>query len=153
MSGRENALAALATVLGTAFSGTGVTWLGRNQATPEPQDVAVSDPAALVAALRDGDAQEPQPLLGDPPLFDHVQTPVLEIVAVHPDAARRACAMDAALCAAAAALVADVTLGGKCAFVQAHPPDLSNIGDTDAPFGTGAEVPIDLLFTTNSPIG
>lgn len=157
---REAALLALDSLLKAALEGMQppVIYLTRNAGiehkieADDGDDITVSGPARVFAGLKDGDASEPDPLLGGE-IYDHVQEPVLELAALHPDADKRDAALDAALIAIAAATAADPVLGGACNFYQASPPDFSNIGEANAPMGKAAEVGFSILFTSESPLG
>lgn len=154
-TGRETALNGLQAKISAALATTALDFVlqDRNQELAVTTDIAVDDPAKVVGVLKDGDAAEPDAMLGDPPLWDHVQTAKLEMAAFHPDADKRNAALDTAVQTFATAFNADPTLGGACNLVNPHPPDFSNVGDADAPFGKAAEIDIDLLFTTDSQLG
>lgn len=157
---RETALLALDTLLKAALESLDppVIYLIRNAGIEhkieagDGDDVTVSGPARVFAGLQDGDAGDPDPLLGGN-IYDHVQEPVLELAALHPDADKRDAALDAALAAIAAATAADPVLGGACNFYQAGPPVFSTIGEANAPMGKAAEVSFNVLFTAESPLG
>lgn len=155
MTARETALVALQTLIQQALEplADDVVLKPRNTPLAERLDVAAGDDSKSVGCLIDGDAQEPTPLLGDPAIYDHVQAAVFELITVHPDSAARDAGMDQALSAVAAALLADPTLGGACDYARPHPPAISNLGEEGVPSGKAAELPIDLLFSSTSPIG
>lgn len=155
---RETALQALDLLLKTALQAVSppVEYMLRNggiaKKIEEGEDITVSGPAKVYACLKDGDAAEPDALLGGD-IYDHVQATVLELAALHPDADKRDEAMDAAIAAIAAALKNDPALGGACDWAQPQPPDFSTIGDPDAPMGKAAEIGIEVLFTADTSIG
>lgn len=152
---RETALSALDAALRTALESLSppVTVGKRNSTIPEPAEATVSGAAQVLAAMKDGDAAEPVALLGDPPIYDHAQGAILELVAIHPDPETRDAAFDAALLKVVETLRDAPTLDGACDYAQPHPPTTSLIGDTDAPLGKAAELTIELLFSSDSPIG
>jgi len=157
---RETALLALDTLLKTTLEGVAppVVYLARNGGIEhkieagDEDDITVSGPARVFAGLQDGEAGQPAPLLGGD-IYDHVQEPLLELAALHPDADKRDAALDAALAAIDAAIAADPVLGGACNFYQADPPVFSTIGEASAPMGKAAEVGFNVLFTSESPLG
>lgn len=134
-----------------------VIYLARNadiaESLGDAGEVTVSGNAKVLAALKDGEAAQPVANLGEPPIYDHVQTPVLEFAVIHPDADKRDTALDLAFAAIDTMLKNDPTLGGACDLAMPHPPDVSNIGGEGVPDGKAAELPIDLIFSSDSPIG
>ena len=125
----------------------------RNEGIPQAVEVALSEPAALRVILTDGDAEEPQTLLGDPPVYDHTQRAIVEMIALHPRESARAPALDAAINAIVAAVAADQTLGGTCDMARAEVPDIGNLDEFGAPQAKTASLPITILYTSDSPAG
>lgn len=107
-----------------------------------------------VAVLLDGDPQEPTPLLGEEsPIWDHVQTAMFQFIAIHDDTAKRTALVDAVILAIDTALRADLTLGGVCDLVQCQVPAFSELELESVPEGKACELPINILFSSNSATG
>lgn len=152
---RETALAALDVLIATALAplAADVTIMPRNTELAQRIAALESDNSKSVVVLTDGEAAEPDVVLGDTPVYDHVQTAVLEVISIHADAEKRTAGMDAIFAALSDAFLADSTLGGACDYAGPHPPSFSNLGDDGVPDGKAAELPIDLLFSSSSRLG
>jgi|WetSurMetagenome_2_1015567.scaffolds.fasta_scaffold1289257_1 hypothetical protein len=125
-----------------------------NEAIPEAIDVAVSDPAHTRIVLTDGDSDEPDALLGgDEVIYDHTGNPVIEMIAVHPDEAKRRPALTAAIDTIVAALEADPTLNGSVDWARPGVATYGRLAEVGAPPGRTAQLPIVLLYSSDSPVG
>jgi len=124
-----------------------------NEAVPEMIDVAFSDAAYTRVVLTDGDSDEPDALLGGNPVYDHTGRPVIELVAVHPEEASRRPALEAAITAIVAALEGDRTLGGLVDWARPEMPSYGRLEEVGAPPGRTSQLPIVLLYSSDSPVG